>query len=437
MTIVVVAALVSVVSGFGFALVESAVGRMTRHRVVALTEEGHPGAPALGQVVERHSTALMVLTFLRVGAEMTAAVLVTVAATRAFDGFWPSLVTAVAVMAVVSFVLVGVSPRTLGRQHSDAVALAASRPTLVALKLLSPLARLLVALGNAVTPGEGYREGPFDSEAELREFVDLAEDSDLIEADERRMIHSVFELGDTIVREVMVPRTDMITIDADKSLRQAMNLFVRSGFSRVPVIGDSTDDIVGLLYFKDAVRRQLTGDAEVIRIGEVMRDMAFVPESKPVDALLKEMQRMRVHFAAVIDEYGGTAGLVTMEDIVEEIVGEIDDEYDRVTPGVEELGDGRTRVPARMSIDDLAEMYGVHIEEDDVDTVGGLLSKLVGRVPLPGASGEVAGLRLTAERMAGRRHQVATLVIERVETADGSHAGPDDDGAGVRVEEMV
>ena len=332
--------------------------------------------------------------------------------------------------------LVGVSPRTLGHQHADAVALAASRPLLVALKVLSPLARMLVALGNAVTPGEGYREGPFDSEAELREFVDLAEDSDLIEADERRMIHSVFELGDTIVREVMVPRTDMIVIDGHKSLRQAMNLFVRSGFSRVPVVGENTDDIVGLLYFKDVVRRHLTGEAEEIRISEVMRDMAFVPESKPVDALLKEMQRDRVHFAIVVDEYGGTAGLVTMEDIVEEIVGEIDDEYDRVTPGVEDLGDGHTRVPARMSIDDLGELFGVTIEEDDIDTVGGLLAKIDGRMPLPGATGEIAGLRLTAEKMAGRRHQLATLVVERVGDEDPAERG-DEHAANSGAEEMV
>ncbi|QEH93517.1 HlyC/CorC family transporter [Dermacoccus abyssi] len=436
MTIVLIAALVSVVLGFGFALVESAVSRMTRLRVASLAEDGHAAAPALGAVVERHSTALMVLTFVRVGAEMTAAVLVTVAATRIFDDFWPALITAVAVMAVVSFVLVGVSPRTLGHQHADAVALAASRPLLVALKVLSPLARMLVALGNAVTPGEGYREGPFDSEAELREFVDLAEDSDLIEADERRMIHSVFELGDTIVREVMVPRTDMIVIDGHKSLRQAMNLFVRSGFSRVPVVGENTDDIVGLLYFKDVVRRHLTGEAEEIRISEVMRDMAFVPESKPVDALLKEMQRDRVHFAIVVDEYGGTAGLVTMEDIVEEIVGEIDDEYDRVTPGVEDLGDGRTRVPARMSIDDLGELFGVTIEEDDIDTVGGLLAKIDGRMPLPGATGEIAGLRLTAEKMAGRRHQLATLVVERVRDEDPAERG-DEHAATSGAEEMV
>ena len=410
MTLILLAALLSIVIGFGFALLESALMRMTSTRVSAISDEGRD-VTALEQVVERHSEALMVLTFLRVGAEMTAAVLLTIAATRVFSGFWPALITATAAMALASFILVGVSPRTLGRQHADTVAVIGAGPVLLALRVLSPLARLLVGFGNVVTPGQGYRNGPFDSEAELREFVDLAEDSDLIEADERRMIHSVFELGDTITREVMLPRTDMITIDVDKSLRQAMNLFVRSGFSRVPVIGDNTDDVVGLLYFKDVVRRHLSGDTEDTPLTDVMRPMAFVPESKPVDDLLKEMQRDRVHFAIVVDEYGGTAGLVTMEDIVEEIVGEIDDEYDRVTPGLEDLGDGSVRVPARMSIADLAEHFSVHLEEDDVDTVAGLLTRLVGRVPLPGASGEIAGLRLTAEKMAGRRHQLATLVV--------------------------
>lgn len=428
MTWILLAALVSIIAGFVLALTESSLTRVTEHRVAALAEEGH-NTTALSKVVERHSEALMVLTFLRVGAEMTAAVLVTVAATRVFDGFWTALIVSVAVMALASFVLVGVSPRTLGRQHADKVALAISGPLSWALRPLSPLAHLLVGLGNIVTPGKGYRDGPFDTEAELREFVDIAEDSDLIEADERRMIHSVFDLGDTITREVMLPRTDMITLDSDKSLRQAMNLFVRSGFSRVPVVGENTDDILGVLYFKDVVRRHLTseGDGEDVDLTDVMRSVAFVPESKPIDALLKEMQTQRVHFAIVVDEYGGTAGLVTMEDIVEEIIGEIDDEYDRVTPGLEELGDGRVRVPARMSIDDLAEHFGVHLEEDDVDTVGGLLSRLVGRVPLPGAQGEIAGLRLTAEKMAGRRHQLATLIVEPLNEDSETTLGDESD----------
>ena len=421
MTIVLIAALVSVVMGFVFALVESALGRVTRHRVVALAEEGHAGASALGRIVDNHATALMVLTFLRVGAEMTAAVLVTVAATRAFDGaFWPSLATAVAVMAIASFVLVGVSPRTLGHQHADKVALATARPVLVALTVLSPLARLLVTLGNAVTPGEGYKDGPFDSEAELREFVDLAEDSDLIEADERRMIHSVFELGDTIVREVMVPRTDVVTIDADHTLGQAMALFLRSGNSRIPVIGDDADDIRGMLHLKDVTRAlHHDGAATDTPVTEVMRDVRFVPESKSVATLLQELQRESTHVAVVVDEYGGTAGLVTLEDLIEEIVGEIYDEDDHPDrPEVEFVAPGVYSVDARMGIHDFREEFELpeEDEDDDVDTVGGLLAKELGRVPIQGSRVVVQGIELVADTLEPRRNRVARLRVS--ETPD-------------------
>ncbi|WP_265447260.1 hemolysin family protein [Flexivirga meconopsidis] len=421
-----IAALVAVVLGFAFAAVESALSRIGRNSADALIEEGRRGSGPLGKLVEDSSAVAMVLTFLRNIAEATAAVLVTLAMREAFDSFWIALLIAIAVMALVSFVLVGVSPRTLGRQHAIGFALATAPGVLWLHRVLSPVARALVALGNAVTPGRGYRDGPFDSEAELREYVDLATDSALIEDDERKMIQSVFELDTTVARELMVPRTDMITIDRDKTLGQAMSLFLRSGFSRVPVTDGSPDDIEGALYFKDVAERVIGHEAMLRQpVTEVMRDVTFVPDSKPADDLLREMQTARRHFAIVIDEYGGTAGLVTLEDIVEEVVGEIDDEYDRVTPGVEELDGGITRVPARMAVDDLAEHFDVTIDEDDVDTVGGLLAKLVGRVPIPGASGEIAGLRLTAERMAGRRHQIATVTVERIGDAGASDARDD------------
>lgn len=421
MTALWIVALASVVLGFAFAAMESAIRRVGAGRAAELAEEGKRGAPALQAVVADRSAVAMVLAFLRVLAEATAAVLVTLAVQELFDDFWPALLTAIGVMLLVSFLLVGVSPRTLGRQHAEAVALV-SAPLVVQLRrVLAPVVRLLVLLGNAVTPGRGYRDGPFETEAELREFVDIAQASQLIEDDERKMLHSVFDLGDTLAREVMVPRTDMITIDREKTLRQAMYLFSRSGFSRLPVVDGSPDDIEGLLFFKDVSRRVFSDhDSEQLPVHEVMRPVAFVPDSKPADDLLKEMQLERRHFAVVIDEYGGTAGLVTMEDIVEEIVGEIDDEYDRATPGVEQLADGRTRVPARMDIDDLAELFDVTIDEEDVETVGGLLTKLVGRVPIPGATGDIAGLRLVAERMSGRRHQLATVVVEPVDPGEPS-----------------
>lgn len=436
MTVLVLCAVLSVVVAFAFALVESAIARVGAGRAEELAEEGRRGSAALKSAIADRGAVQMVLTFLRVLSEAATAVLVTLAVERVVDGFWVTLLIAIGVMVLASFLLVGVSPRTLGRQHAEGVALASARVVGLLRQVLAPLVRLLVLVGNAVTPGRGYRDGPFETEAELREFVDFAGASSLIEDEERKMVHSVFDLGDTLAREVMVPRTDMIVIDRTKTLRQAMNLFVRSGFSRLPVVDGGPDDVEGLLYFKDVSRRVFADhESEQLPVSEVMRPVAYVPDSKPADDLLREMQVERRHFAIVIDEYGGTAGLVTMEDVVEEIVGEIDDEYDRVSPTVEDLEDGRIRVPARMDIDDLGDLLDVTIEEDDVETVGGLLTKAVGRVPIPGATCEVAGLRLVAEHMAGRRHQLATVLVERLSSPEadvGHHEGSD---AGQDVEE--
>src|SRR5579875_353455 len=332
-----IAALISVVLGFGFAAVDSALSRIGRHTAEDLVDAKRRGSLPLARLVEDSPAVAMVLAFLRVAAEATAAVLVTLAVREAVDNFWIALLVAVVVMAVVSFVLVGVSPRTLGRQHAIPVALASAPVVFWLHRLLGPIARALVAVGNAVTPGHGYRDGPFDTEEELREYVDLATDSELIEDDERKMIQSVFELDETVVRELMVPRPDMITIDVEKTLGQAMRLFMRSGFSRVPVVDGNADAVDGVLYFKDVAARVFRHDEALdLPVTSVMRDVTFIPDSKPADDLLREMQLARRHFAIVIDEYGGTAGLVTLEDIVEEVVGEIDDEFDRVTPGPEE-----------------------------------------------------------------------------------------------------
>ncbi len=411
-------ALGSTFLAFLLAASEAAIFRMSRVRAEELLEQGRSGAISLGMVVGDSGAYLAVLAFLRVVAESASAVLITISVLSLVDSVTPALFISIAVMAVVSFVIVGVSPRTLGRQHYDTVALRAA-PFAVGLRtVLGPVAHVLVAFGNAVTPGRGYREGPFQSEAELRDLLDIAGESDVIEDEEREMIHSVFELGDTVVREVMVPRTDMVTIAQDKTLRQAMSLFLRSGFSRIPVVGDDSDDTRGLLYLKDVVRRtNADPGAATTPVEHAMRPMHFVPDSKPVDDLLREMQRDQSHFAMVVDEYGGTAGLVTIEDILEEIVGEIADEYDREAPGVEHLDDGTTRVPATMDIDDLADLFDVEIDEEEVDTVGGLLAKAIGRVPIPGSHAGVAGLSLTAEKMAGRRHRIATVIVRRVEAA--------------------
>ncbi|MGH3333206.1 MAG: hemolysin family protein, partial [Nocardioidaceae bacterium] len=282
----------------------------------------------------------------------------------------------------------------------------------------------------AITPGRGFSEGPFASEAELRELVDLAEASSVIESGEREMIHSVFELGDTIVREVMVPRTDVVFIERNKTLRQAMSLALRSGFSRIPVVGENLDDIVGFAYLKDLTRRVFDRhEAEQTeRVESVMRPVLYVPDSKPVDELLREMQAKRKHVAVVVDEYGGTAGLVTIEDVLEEIVGEITDEYDEARVDVEHLANGTTRVSSRYPVDDLEEICGIAIEDDDVDTVGGLMAKHLGRVPIPGSAIEAHGIRFEAEAPAGRRNRIGTVLITRLEPAaehDHDEAYPD------------
>ena len=413
--LLVVAALLVVLGGLS-AGAEAALSRVSRVAAEELQREGRRGSTRLQQVLQDPARYLNLLTLLRVSAELVATVLVTVALLDVLETTWQAVLVASGSMIVVSYIAIGVSPRTLGRQHPAPVALAAARFVHPLARVLGPLPQLLILVGNALTPGKGLREGPFASEAELRELVDLAEENQLIEDRERVMIHSVFELGDTIVREVMVPRTDVVFIERDKTLRQALSLALRSGFSRIPVIGNGTDDVVGVAYLKDIVRRTYVhreGES-VETVESVMRPAVFVPESKPVDELLREMQAQQTHVAIVVDEYGGTAGLVTIEDVLEEIVGEITDEYDVETPMIEELPDGALRVSTRLHLDELSERLGVELEDDDVDTVGGLLAKHLGRVPIPGAQVSVHGVELTAESAHGRRNRIGTVLVRRV-----------------------
>jgi CBS domain containing-hemolysin-like protein len=424
-SIVLVVVLV-VVAGL-IAMAEAALASYSRARAAEMLAEERPGATRLRQLTDDPARYLNTALFLRLVAEIGAVVLVASLYLDAVTPTWLALLAAVATMVVVSYVAIGVAPRTLGRQHADRVALVAAGPLTIATRVLGPLPSLLILVGNALTPGRGFRQGPFASEAELREMVDIAEASRLIEADEREMIHGVFELSDTFTREVMVPRTDMIFIERDKTLRQALSLALRSGFSRIPVVGDGIDDIVGIAYLKDVVRRVYDNreSEKTERVESVMRTPLFVPDSKPVDELLREMQAQRTHVAVVIEEYGGTAGLVTIEDVLEEIVGEIDDEYDPTGQPVERLDDGWVRVSSRMNIEELGDLFDIELSDDDVDSVGGLLAKRLGRVPIPGASAEVAGLTLQAESASGRRNRIGTVLVRPVEPEqdDQSEAG--------------
>jgi CBS domain containing-hemolysin-like protein len=365
------------------------------------------------------------VVLLRIACEASATVLLV---SYIYDdiGLTRGLIAAAAIMTVINFVVMGVGPRTLGRQNAYQIALISALPLQFISVLLTPISRLLVLLGNAITPGRGFRNGPFASEIELREVVDLAQQRGVVADDERRMIQSVFELGDTPAREVMVPRTEMVWIEDDKTAGQATSLAVRSGHSRIPVIGENVDDIVGVVYLKDLVRRTYgSNDAgRDTKVSAVMRPAVFIPDSKPLDDLLREMQGDRIHMALLVDEYGATAGLITIEDVLEEIVGEIADEYDtdEVAP-VEALGDNTFRVSARLSIEDVGELYDIEFDEDlEVDTVGGLLALELGRVPLPGAEVVSHGLLLRAE--GGRDHRGRM----RVGTVLVGPAGSDIDG---------
>ncbi|WP_180357740.1 hemolysin family protein [Streptomyces sp. NP160] len=420
-----VAAVLGLVLAGYLAAAEAALSRLTRAEAQRLAADGRRGAPAVLALVADPVPALSVATLVRVTFEALATVCAALASAALFSQWWAGLLTAV-VMGGVVFTLLGVSPRTVGRQNPERMALRSAGQLRALTAALGPLARGLVALANAVTPGRGYRDGPFSTEGELRELVDRASESAIIEAGEREMIHSVFELGDTIVREVMSPRTDMVTVGEDAGPGEALDLFLASGHSRLPVVGSTVDDVLGVLHLKDVVRvlhdRPVRRRGATTRARDLARRPVFVPETKQVDALLREMQGASLHLALVIDEYGGVAGLVTLEDLLEEIVGEITDETDTETPDVVPLGDGGFRVSARLHVEDLGDLFGLEIDEDEVDSTGGLLAKALGTVPAEGDQAEVAGLHLLADEVDG--HRITTVVVHRAEEPD---PGEDDD----------
>ena len=356
------------------------------------------------------------LTLIRVCAEVSAAVLVTLAFAHWLGGGWQVFLPAVGALLLARYVLIGVGPRAMGKRRAERVAGTAVRLLRPLHRVLGPLPGLLEAVTGVLPIGNRGAEPELSGRPEVQGLVDYIESQTEIDPGEREMVRSVFELGDTIVREVMVPRTDMVFIERDKTLGQALSLALRSGFSRIPVVGENTDDVVGIAYLKDIVawEHEHPGAEGTERIEKVMRSATYVPESKPVDELLRQMQTQRIHVAIAIDEYGGTAGLVTIEDILEEIVGEIADEYDTERPPVEWLAPGTARVTARLPVTELEEMFGVSVHAEDVETVGGLLAHELGRVPIAGAEATVAGLKLTAENLAGRRNKLGTVLIERI-----------------------
>ncbi len=423
------------------AAADSAIGALSRADILdlALTARARRSLLAIAKDTGAHINAI---SFLRVTSETTAAVLVTFALATAIDELWLGLLLSALIMTAASFVLVGSSPRSVGRAHA-AVVLRLAAPIVRGVRvLLGPIADALVLLGNWVTPGRA-RVTTFTSEDQLLSMVDEATELDVLEEGDRELIHSIFEFNDTFVREVMVPRTDMGTIDRTATVGEAMDLFLSRGYSRLPVtIDNDLDDIAGILYLRDLARllHQRSAEAEALAIEDFVRPALFVPESKKADATLRQMQLESNHIAMVVDEYGGIAGLVTMEDLIEELVGDISDEYDRDGDEVEKVGEGVYRVNPRLAIDELGDLFDIELADEDVDSVGGLLTKTLGRLPERGSVVRVAGLVLTAERTEGRRRRLSAVRVERDPDAprrDDELIGPDQPGAETRETEAA
>jgi CBS domain containing-hemolysin-like protein len=387
-------------------------------RVVIEEIEGKRGTALLRKYTAQPARYLNVILLVRKLCEFTATVLLAVILLRNYSSAQAMALTVV-IMVVLSYVVVGVGPRTLGKQQPHKYARYGIIVAYGLAFLLGPVTTLLIAVGNAMTPGKGFRSGPFTSEAELRDLVDQAHERGLVESDEHEMIHSVFELGDTLVRELMVPRTDMVWVEKDKSLRQGLSLALRSGYSRIPVIGDGIDNIVGIVYVKDLAKRALDHhESETTEtIEKHMRPANFVPEIKMADDLLKEMQKNQIHLAIVVDEYGGTAGIITIEDIIEEIVGEIEDEFDDGEEDFTWLTPDKGRAKATLHIEDLADELKIEIEKEeyeDIDSIGGLMAQKLGRVPIAGSTISWHGFSITSERPQGRRRRISSVLVERL-----------------------
>ncbi|WOF24670.1 hemolysin family protein [Microbacterium betulae] len=394
---------------------DAALSVSSRSDLIDLATAGR-SPRALAHIADDPDTHASAIGFLRVLAETAAAVFATVAFVLLFDNVWWAILATIAVMTGLSFVAVASSPRSVGRRHSEALLSWFAPFVRIVRMVLGPLTVALVLVGNRVTPGAG--RGSFESEDQLLSMVDEAASNDLIEADDRDLIHSVFDFTDQVVRVVMVPRTEMVTVDTDASVREAMRIFFEQGMSRLPVVDGEVDDVVGVLYLKDLVQHAFReGDAwqDATIVRALGRPAVFVPEQMRAETLLQQMKRDAVHVCLVVDEYGGVAGLVTLEDLIEELVGEISDEYDTPSKEIVELADGSFRVSASLGLDEVGDLFGLELDDEDVDSIGGLLGKRLGRVPQPGDAAEADGLVLTGGTSRGRGRGIATVFVDRSE----------------------
>ena len=414
------------------AAADAALAVTSKAELLALAEDSPRTGRAIIRIADDESGHIEALSFARVFAETLSAVLITLVLAYSLDRLWLELLIAGLVMTATTFVLVGSSPRTVGSHHPAEVIRFAAPTVRVIRVILGPIAIALMRLGNRVTPGRGTGRARIRDEQQLLSMVDQAAEQSLLEDDDREYIHSIVEFGDTAVREVMVPRIDMITMDADTIVREGLEQLLAARHSRIPVIEDDVDDVVGILHLRDAsgfvLRRP--DEAETAPVTRIMKPALFAPELQRADALLRQMQREATHLALVVDEYGGISGLVTLEDLIEELLGDINDEHDRDAPEVTPQGDGSFLVSARLAVEELGELFDRELEDDEVDTVGGLFAKHLGRLPEEGDSVTVEGVELTAIGIERRRQRLLTAEARWVGLSGQDYDGDqNEDGA--------
>jgi CBS domain containing-hemolysin-like protein len=400
---------VLVLLGSILAMAETSISRMTRVRALALQEEGRRNAGILEEIESDPARYLNSIYLMVMIVQNGSAILVAILADRLLGSLGITLISAGFTLAY--FVIVEAMSKTFGILHSDRVALALSPLVWGLGRVLAGPSRLLIGLANVLLPGKGLKQGPFVSEEDIRSMAQVGSEEGSIEEQEKELIHSIFEFGDTIVREVMVPRPDVVAVEHHKPLRAVQDLVLRHGFSRIPVYREDLDKTEGIIYAKDVLKALHQGKLNTPLL-DLARPARFVPESKRVADLLREMQKEKFHIALVHDEYGSVAGLVTLEDLLEELVGEIADEYDREEPQMEPVDDDTFRVNGRLSIDDVNELLDVDLPHDEWDTVGGLMYGLLGSVPTQGQTVTYDNLTFTAEKVQGRR--IAKVLIKRV-----------------------
>jgi magnesium and cobalt exporter, CNNM family len=399
---------------------ETAFTKLNKVRALTLQEEGRKGATRLVRLLDHPERTLNVLLLIMMAAHFGVASLVALIVEHHFGG--AGVVAGTIIEVLIFFVLAEVAPKTYAILHTDEAATKLSGFMWVLSRFppLRVITRVLISMANVVLPGKGLKKGPYTTEEEIRTLADVAADEEVIEREERRLIHSIFEFGDTVVREVMIPRPDMVGIESDATVDDALQKAINAGFSRLPAYGEGPDDILGLIYLKDIIRRTRENGDGHGTVRDLVRPAVFVPEQKKVAELLREMQQDKFHMAVVIDEYGGTAGLVTLEDLLEEIVGEIVDEYDVEAPRVERLPDGGLRVAGGTPIDEVNELLEIELPETDWDTVGGLMFNLLGHVPVEGETVDFQGLEFRAERVQRRRILVVRITPKESEPAESA-----------------